>query len=146
MRPCSRVGGPREASRSTVHAFTTLGAEVTLVAPPTLLPFDNEGWPAAMTSEFDDVLTELDAVYLLRVQTERGGASVFPSLGEYRTRFGLTADRFRRLKPDTVVLHPGPMIRGGGDARARRNRRAGARPGSQRGCGPNVRSLPPARR
>lgn len=99
-------------ARSNVHAFATLGAEVTLVAPPTLLPFADEGWPAAMTSEFDDVLTELDAVYLLRVQTERGGASVFPSLGEYRTRFGLTADRFRRLKPDTVVLHPGPMIRG----------------------------------
>lgn len=99
-------------ARSGVFAFSTLGADVTLVAPPTLLPINDGGWPAAMTSELDDVLTGLDAVYLLRVQTERGGASVFPSLGEYTSRFGLTAERFARLKPDTVVLHPGPMIRG----------------------------------
>jgi len=99
-------------ARSGVHAFSTLGAEVTLIAPPTLLPIHTEGWPASSTSEFDDVLTELDAVYLLRVQTERGGASVFPSLAEYTARFGLTAERFGRLKPDAVVLHPGPMIRG----------------------------------
>ena len=99
-------------ARSGVFAFTALGADVTLIAPPTLLPVDDGGWPAAMTSEFDDVLTDLDAVYLLRVQTERGGASVFPSLGEYTSRFGLTGERFSRLKPDAVVLHPGPMIRG----------------------------------
>ena len=99
-------------ARSGVFAFTTLGADVTLIAPPTLLPVNDGGWPARMTSELDDVLTELDAIYLLRVQTERGGASVFPSLGEYTDRFGLTAQRFARLKPDAVVLHPGPMIRG----------------------------------
>ena len=99
-------------ARSGVHAFATLGADVTLIAPPTLLPVAGDGWPARMTSDFDDVLTDLDAVYLLRVQTERGGASVFPSLGEYTSRFGLTAGRFTRLKPDAVVLHPGPMIRG----------------------------------
>lgn len=99
-------------ARSGVFAFTTLGADVTLIAPPTLLPVNDGGWPAAMTSELDDVLTGLDAVYLLRVQTERGGASVFPSLAEYTARFGLTTERFSRLKPDAVVLHPGPMIRG----------------------------------
>ena len=100
-------------ARSDIFAFATLGAEVTLVAPPTLLPLAAEVWPVSRTtSEFDEVLTELDAVYLLRVQSERGGASVFPSLGEYTARFGLTSERFGRLKPDTVVLHPGPMIRG----------------------------------
>lgn len=99
-------------ARSNVFAMAALGAEVTLVAPPTLLPLHTRGWPAGVTSALDDVLTELDAVYLLRVQAERGGASVFPSFAEYRARFGLTRERLRDLKPDTVVLHPGPMIRG----------------------------------
>ena len=65
-----------------------------------------------MSHDLDDVLEELDVVYLLRVQTERGGGSVFPSLAEYTTRYGMTTERFRRLKPDAVVLHPGPMNRG----------------------------------
>ena len=99
-------------ARSDVFAMSTLGAEVTLVSPPTLLPLDTTGWPVKTTSDLDDILTELDVVYLLRVQAERGGASVFPSYAEYRQRFGLTRERFNRLKPDSVVLHPGPMIRG----------------------------------
>jgi aspartate carbamoyltransferase catalytic subunit len=99
-------------ARSDVFAFSTLGADVTMVGPRTLLPIDDDGWPAAATEEFDDVLTELDVVYLLRVQAERGGASVFPSLSEYTNRYGMTRERFSRLKPDTVVLHPGPMNRG----------------------------------
>lgn len=99
-------------ARSDVWAFATLGAEVTLVAPPTLLPPDLTGWPVAASSSLDEVLTEVDAVYVLRVQAERGGASVFPSVAEYRERFGMTDARFNRLKPDTIVLHPGPMIRG----------------------------------
>ena len=99
-------------ARSDVFAFATLGAEVTLVAPPTLLPIETAGWPVRTTSGFDAVLGDLDAVYLLRVQTERGGASVFPSLPEYVRRFGMTRERFERLKPDAVVLHPGPMNRG----------------------------------
>lgn len=99
-------------ARSDVFAFATLGAEVTLVAPPTLLPSDLTGWPVAASTNFDEVLTEVDAIYVLRVQAERGGASVFPSVAEYRQRFGMTDARFNRLKPDTIVLHPGPMIRG----------------------------------
>lgn len=99
-------------ARSDAWAFTTLGAEVTMVAPPTLLPPDLTGWPVTATSSFDEVLTEVDAVYVLRVQAERGGASVFPSVAEYRERFGMTDARMARLKPDTIVLHPGPMIRG----------------------------------
>jgi aspartate carbamoyltransferase catalytic subunit len=99
-------------ARSNVFAMATLGAEVTLVAPPTLLPLDTADWPVTTTSGLDDLLTELDAVYLLRVQAERGGASVFPSFAEYRQRFGMTRERMQRLKPDSVVMHPGPMIRG----------------------------------
>lgn len=99
-------------ARSDVFALSTLGADVTMVGPRTLLPIDDDGWPAAATEDFDDVLTELDVVYLLRVQAERGGASVFPSLSEYTNRYGMTRERFSRLKPDTVVLHPGPMNRG----------------------------------
>ncbi len=99
-------------ARSDVGAFTTLGAEVTLVAPPTLLPPDLTGWPVTTSTSFDEVLTDFDAIYVLRVQAERGGASVFPSVAEYRDRFGMTDARFDRLRPETIVLHPGPMIRG----------------------------------
>ncbi len=99
-------------ARSDVFAFATLGADVVLVAPRTLLPVDLTGWPCEVSTDLDAVLSDLDVVYLLRVQTERGGASVFPSLREYLRRFGLTRDRFARLRPDAVVLHPGPMNRG----------------------------------
>lgn len=99
-------------ARSDVFAMTTMGADVTLVAPRTLLPLDVSGWPVTTATDLDEVLTDLDAVYLLRVQTERGGASVFPSLREYTRRFGMTEARLRRAKPHAVVLHPGPMNRG----------------------------------
>lgn len=99
-------------ARSDVWAFTTLGAEVTLVAPPTLLPPDLTGWPVETSTNFDEVIDQFDAIYVLRVQAERGGASVFPSVAEYRDRFGMTDARFNRLSEDTIVLHPGPMIRG----------------------------------
>ena len=99
-------------ARSDVFAFATLGATVTLVAPRTLLPVDMSGWPAEAADSLDEVLGEVDVVYLLRVQTARGGASLFPSLQEYVSRYGLTRARFELLKPDSVVLHPGPMNRG----------------------------------
>jgi aspartate carbamoyltransferase catalytic subunit len=108
------VGDVRHSrvARSNVFAFTALGAEVTLVAPRTLLPVVTADWPVTVTEDFDMVLQEIDAVYLLRVQAERGGASVFPSLPEYVSRYGMTRERFTKLKPDSVVLHPGPMNRG----------------------------------
>ncbi len=99
-------------ARSDIYAMATLGADVTLVGPPTLLPVDLEGWPVKTTSDLDGVLSSVDVVYLLRVQTERGGASVFPSLAEYATRFGMSSERFARLSDDAIVLHPGPMNRG----------------------------------
>jgi len=99
-------------ARSDIFAMATLGADVTLIGPPTLLPLETTAWPVVTTSSLDDELTNLDVVYLLRVQAERGGASVFPSFAEYRQRFGMTRERMGRLKADTIVMHPGPMIRG----------------------------------
>lgn len=99
-------------ARSDLYAFAALGAEVTLIAPPTLLPLDVEGWPVRTSTDLDEVLPELDVVYLLRIQIERGGSTVFPSLPEYVTRYGLNQERFSRLHPEAVVMHPGPMNRG----------------------------------
>ena len=99
-------------ARSNVFAFTTLGARVVLVAPRTLQPVVTEGWPADTADDLDEVLGEVDVVYLLRIQAERGGLSLFPSLPEYVSRYGMTRERFDRLSPEAVVLHPGPMNRG----------------------------------
>ncbi|MXX64233.1 MAG: aspartate carbamoyltransferase catalytic subunit [Acidimicrobiia bacterium] len=99
-------------ARSNLFALTALGAQVTLVAPRTLQPVEYQDWPAAVTESLDEELSRTDVVYLLRIQTERGGASVFPSLPEYVSRYGLTRERFARLPKESVVLHPGPMNRG----------------------------------
>jgi len=99
-------------ARSDIFAMATLGAEVILVGPPTLLPLDADDWPVKMTTDLDSVLGSVDVVYLLRVQLERGGGSVFPSLPEYTARYGMTNERFARLKDDAIVMHPGPMNRG----------------------------------
>lgn len=99
-------------ARSNIFAMTTLGANVMLVGPPTLLPIDPENWPVTVHHHIDEVLDRADVVYLLRVQTERGGGSGFPSASEYTQRFGMTAERFRRLKDEAIVMHPGPMNRG----------------------------------
>lgn len=99
-------------ARSDIFAMATLGAEVVLVGPPTLLPLDSTTWPVTTTTDLDSVIDIVDVVYLLRVQLERGGGSVFPSLPEYTRRYGMTNDRFARLKEDAVVMHPGPMNRG----------------------------------
>ena len=108
------VGDVRHSrvARSGVKAFAAVGADVTVVGPPTLLPESLEGWPARAATDLDDVLPELDVVYLLRIQRERLGSALLPSLREYTSRYGLTAARAARLKPDTVIMHPGPMNRG----------------------------------
>jgi aspartate carbamoyltransferase catalytic subunit len=108
------VGDVRHSrvARSGVKAFAAVGADVTIVGPPTLLPESLDGWPARAATDLDDVLPEVDVVYLLRIQRERLGAALLPSLREYTTRYGLTAERAARLKPDTVIMHPGPMNRG----------------------------------
>lgn len=99
-------------ARSNVFSMTTLGAQVTLVGPPTLLPVDVDNWQVKTSSDLDAVLPTADVVYLLRVQTERGGSSVFPSFAEYADRFGMSSKRFGRMKSEAVVLHPGPINRG----------------------------------
>jgi aspartate carbamoyltransferase catalytic subunit len=99
-------------ARADVHAFTALGASVTLVAPPTLLPPSLAGWPVTVSHHLDDVLGSVDAVYLLRMQRERMTEALIPTLREYTARYGLTHDRLRRLADDVVVMHPGPMNRG----------------------------------
>jgi aspartate carbamoyltransferase catalytic subunit len=99
-------------ARSDVLAFTALGAEVTLVAPPTLLPPSLDGWPVRVNHDIDAVLPGVDAVYLLRMQRERMGAALLPSLREYTARFGLTHRRVGLLDEKAIVMHPGPMNRG----------------------------------
>jgi len=99
-------------ARSNVLLLTTLGAEVTLVGPPTLLPVGVEHWSCQTSYELDPVLAKSDAVMMLRVQRERMSAAYFPSAREYSRRYGLDARRFGILPEDALVLHPGPMIRG----------------------------------
>ncbi|MBP2368677.1 aspartate carbamoyltransferase catalytic subunit [Pseudonocardia parietis] len=99
-------------ARSNVLLLATLGAEVVLVAPPTLLPTGVESWPCRVSHELDAELAGLDAVMMLRVQAERMHGGFFPSAREYAVRFGLSEQRASRLPEHAVVLHPGPMIRG----------------------------------
>lgn len=99
-------------ARSDVLAYTALGAEVTLVAPPTLLPPSLEGWPVKVSHHLDDVLPSLDVVGLLRMQQERMTEHLVPSLREYTARYGLTLRRVDAMRHDALVMHPGPMNRG----------------------------------
>jgi aspartate carbamoyltransferase catalytic subunit len=99
-------------ARSNVAAFTALGAEVTLVAPPTLLPPSLEGWPVKVATDIDAVLPTVDVCYLLRMQRERMTEALIPSIREYVTRFGLNAQRASLLPAHAIVMHPGPMNRG----------------------------------
>ncbi|HKH06936.1 MAG TPA: aspartate carbamoyltransferase catalytic subunit [Acidimicrobiales bacterium] len=99
-------------ARSDVWAFSLLGAEVTLVAPPTLLPPNLDGWPVRVSHDLDAVLGDLDVVYLLRMQRERMTEALVPSLREYTARYGLTARRVDTMGDKSLVMHPGPMNRG----------------------------------
>jgi aspartate carbamoyltransferase catalytic subunit len=99
-------------ARSNVLLLDLLGAQVTLVGPPTLLPVGVETWPCRVSYDLDAELADADAVMMLRVQGERMNASFFPSAREYARRYGLDADRLRRLPEHAVVMHPGPMNRG----------------------------------
>jgi aspartate carbamoyltransferase catalytic subunit len=96
-------------ARSNVPLLRTLGAEVVLVAPPTLVPPD---WQAQVHHELDPHLPGLDAVMLLRVQAERMHGGFFPSAREYSIAYGLNEARMAKLPEHAVVLHPGPMLRG----------------------------------
>ena len=99
-------------ARSNVLLLATLGAETTLVAPPTLLPVGVETWPCSVSYDLDAVLPKSDVVMMLRVQRERMNASFFPTEREYSRRYGLDGARMATLHDDAIVMHPGPMNRG----------------------------------
>jgi aspartate carbamoyltransferase catalytic subunit len=99
-------------ARSNALLLHTLGAEVTLVAPPTLLPYGVDTWNVQTSYDLDAVLPKTDVVMMLRVQRERMNASYFPSVREYSRRYGLDARRMAALQDHAIVMHPGPMIRG----------------------------------
>jgi aspartate carbamoyltransferase catalytic subunit len=108
---CGDVNHSRVA-RSNVEAFARLGAEVVLIGPQTLLPPSLDGWPVKVEADLDAVLGDLDVLYLLRIQSERLQSALLPSLREYRAQYGLTVDRLRLVRPDALIMHPGPMNRG----------------------------------
>jgi aspartate carbamoyltransferase catalytic subunit len=99
-------------ARSNVLLLSSLGAEVTLAAPPTLLPLAVGGWPCAVSYDLDSELPKSDVVMMLRVQQERMTAAYFPTVREYSRRYGLDAARMARLPEHAIVMHPGPMNRG----------------------------------
>jgi aspartate carbamoyltransferase catalytic subunit len=99
-------------ARSNIAAFALQGAEVTLVAPRTLLPPSTEGWPVRVTNDLDATLPDVDVVYLLRMQLERMTDALVPTLREYTARFGLTRARADALGEQALIMHPGPMNRG----------------------------------
>ena len=99
-------------ARSNIHALLKLGARVTLCGPPTLVPRSLEALGVSITHDLDSLLPEVDVVNLLRIQHERQRKEYFPSLGEYTAFFGLTKQRAERLKPDCLIMHPGPINRG----------------------------------
>jgi aspartate carbamoyltransferase catalytic subunit len=99
-------------ARSNVLLLTQLGATVTLVAPPTLLPVGVETWPVNISYSLDDVIETVDAVMMLRLQLERMSEIFFPNAREYSRYFALNSDRVRVMKPNSIIMHPGPMNRG----------------------------------
>lgn len=99
-------------ARSNILLLNKLGATVTLVAPPTLLPHQVEQWPVRVSYDFKAVLPTVDAVIMLRIQQERMSDLFFPSEREYSTLFGIDAERLSLTKPSTILMHPGPMNRG----------------------------------
>jgi aspartate carbamoyltransferase catalytic subunit len=99
-------------ARSDIHGLVTLGAKVTVCGPATLVPEDISALGIEVSSDFDQLLEEADVINMLRIQRERLRGPVLPSDADYTERFGLTRERAARLKPDCLVMHPGPMNRG----------------------------------
>ncbi|MBK8914120.1 MAG: aspartate carbamoyltransferase catalytic subunit [Phycisphaerales bacterium] len=99
-------------ARSNLRGLLKLGAQVTVVGPPTLVPRSFEALGARVCHDFDAMLGEFDVINMLRVQNERIESSVFPSVREYVQFFGMNAERLRRCRPDVLIMHPGPVNRG----------------------------------
>ncbi len=99
-------------ARSNIHGLTKLGAKVIVCGPPTLMPVGIESLGVRIAHRLDDILAECDVFNLLRIQVERQGAGLLPSLNEYAALYAMTADRLAKAKPDALVLAPGPINRG----------------------------------
>ena len=99
-------------ARSNAYLLSSLGAKVTMVAPSTLIPIGVDQWPAELSNDLDSVIGDLDAVMMLRVQSERMSDSYFPSEREYARDYGLSENRLNEMKKGAIVMHPGPMNRG----------------------------------
>ncbi len=99
-------------ARSNIYLLTKLGADVTLVGPPTLVPDDFESLGVRIVHTLREGIRDADVIYLLRIQLERMAGNLFPSLAEYRLLYGLSSERLGYAKPDAVVMHPGPVNRG----------------------------------
>jgi len=99
-------------ARSDMWAMTKLGAEVTFVGPPTLMPAQVGRLPVKVSYNLDEIIEKVDVINMLRIQFERLGGNPFPSIREYSHYFGLTVERMKRAKPDILVMHPGPINRG----------------------------------
>jgi aspartate carbamoyltransferase catalytic subunit len=99
-------------ARSNAYLLSSLGAKVTMVAPSTLIPTGVDQWPAELSYNLDSVIGDLDAVMMLRVQSERMSDSYFPSEREYARDYGLSENRLNQMKKGAIVMHPGPMNRG----------------------------------
>ena len=99
-------------ARSNIWALTKLGAKVTLCGPSTLVPRVFEQMGCRVTHNVEEAIAGADVINLLRIQHERQRKAMFPSLGEYTSLFGLTKARFARIKPDAMIMHPGPINRG----------------------------------
>jgi aspartate carbamoyltransferase catalytic subunit len=99
-------------ARSDMWAMTKLGAEVTFVGPPTLMPPEVKEFPVNVSYSLDEVIEKVDVINMLRIQFERLGGNPFPSVREYSHYFGLTVERMKKAKSDILVMHPGPINRG----------------------------------
>jgi aspartate carbamoyltransferase catalytic subunit len=99
-------------ARSDMWAMTKLGAEVTFVGPPTLMPPEVKEFPINVSYSLDEVIEKVDVINMLRIQFERLGGNPFPSVREYSHYFGLTVERMKKAKSDILVMHPGPINRG----------------------------------
>jgi len=99
-------------ARSNIYGLNTMGAEVAICGPATLLPVEIEHLGVKVYHNLDEILSQVQVVNVLRIQLERQGKGLFPSLREYRQLFGITAERFKRVGRELVIMHPGPINRG----------------------------------
>ncbi len=99
-------------ARSDIEIFKRLGAKISLIGPPTLVPDEFRMYGVDIYYEFDEILPKLNVINMLRIQRERQQGSFFPSIREYHKRFALTNERLKRCKKDVIVMHPGPINRG----------------------------------